>query len=51
MILDMQSIYSEYLNKANKVDKKHDEICIYALKLEQKLYISNKKREQTVFFL
>ena len=34
MILDMQSIYDKYLNKANKADKKRNEIRIGALRLE-----------------
>ena len=51
MILDMRSIYNKYLNKANKRDKKCDEIYTYALKLEQELYIKNKKRKQVVFLL
>ena len=51
MILDMQSIYIKYLNKANKADKKRDEIHTCALGLEHELYISNKKREQTVSLL
>ena len=42
MILDMQSIYTEYLNKTNKADKERDEIYTRALRLEQEFYISNK---------
>lgn len=34
MILDLQSIYTKYLNQVNKTDKKRNEIHIYALKLE-----------------
>ena len=48
MILDIRSIYTEYLNKANKANKKHDKIRTHALRLEQKLFISNEKREQAV---
>ena len=51
MILDMRSIYTKYLNKANEADKKRDEIRIRALELEQELYISNEKREQAVSLL
>ena len=51
MILDMWSIYTEYLNKANEADKKRDEICTHALGLKQKLYISNEEREQAVSLL
>ena len=51
MILDMRSIYTKYLNKANKANKKCNEIYIYALGLEHKLYINNKKKEQAVFLL
>ena len=31
MILDIQSIYTKDLNKANKADKKRDKIHIYAV--------------------
>ena len=48
MILDMQSIYSEYLDQVNKADKERDKIYTCALGLEQELYISNKEREQAV---
>ena len=51
MILDIWSIYTKYLKKANKADKKHDEIRTCALGMEQKLYISNEKKEQAVFLL
>ena len=51
MILDMQSIYTKYLDQANKVDKERDEIHTYALELEQELHISNENREQAVSFL
>ncbi len=51
MILDMQSIYTKYLDKANKADKKRDEIYTRALGLEQELHISNKEREIAVFIL
>ena len=50
MILDMQSIYTKYINKINKVDKKHDEIRTCTLKLEQKLDICNKKENRQLFF-
>ncbi len=51
MILDMQNIYTKYLDQANKVDKEYNEICIYMLELEQELLISNKKREYIASFL
>ena len=51
MILDMQSIYTKYLNKANKADKKCDDIHIRTLRLEQELYISNEERKQAVSLL
>ena len=51
MILDMQSIYTKYLNKTNKVDKKRNKIYTRALRFEQEFYISNEKREQIVFLL
>ena len=50
MILDMRSIYTKYLNKANKADKKRDKIYTCALRLEQELYISNKETEQAISF-
>lgn len=34
MILVTQIIYTKYLNKTNKKEKKRDKICICALKLE-----------------
>lgn len=49
IILDMQNVYIKYLNHANKVNKKCDEIYTCTLKLEQKLHISNKEKEQAVF--
>ena len=45
MILDIQKIYIKYLKQTNKADKQNNRIWIQALKLEQDLYISNKKRE------
>ena len=45
MILDMQCIYTKYLNKANKADKKRNKIYTRVFELEQKLYISNEKKE------
>ena len=51
MILDMRSIYTEYLNEANEADKKRDEIRTRALGLEQELHISNEEREQAVSLL
>ena len=51
MILDIQSIYTKYLNKANKANKKRDEICTCVLTLEEELYISNEEKEQAVSLL
>ena len=34
MILNMQKMYTKYLNQANKVDKQNDKIRIRALGLE-----------------
>ena len=51
MILDMRSIYTKYLNKANEANKKRDEIRTRVLELEQELHISNKEKKQAVFFL
>lgn len=51
MILDMQSIYIEYLAQVNKTNKKRNEICTYILGLEQEFYISNKKRKHVVSLL
>ena len=51
MILDIWSIYTKYLNKANKADKERNEIRTCTLELEQELYISNEERKQAVSFL
>lgn len=51
MILDMQNIYTKYLDKANKADKKCNKIHICILKLEQNFHINNKEKEQMVFLL
>ena len=51
IILDIRSIYPKYLNKANKANKKRDEIYTCALELEQEFYISNEEKEQPVSFL
>ncbi len=51
MILDMQSIYTKYLDQVNKADKERDEIYTHALGLEYELHISNEKREQAVSLL
>lgn len=45
MILDIQNIYTKYLDQANKADKNCDKIRTYALKLEQEFYISNKGKK------
>ena len=50
MILDIQSIYTKYLNKANKANKKCDEIRTRKLGVEQELHIGNEEREQAVSF-
>lgn len=47
----MWSIYIKYLNQTSKIYKKRNEIYICRLELEQKLYITNKKREKADFFL
>lgn len=44
----MWNIYTEYLDKANKIDKKYNEIHIGAIKLKQELHIINEKRELQV---
>ncbi len=51
MILDMQSIYTKYLDQANKADKERDDIHTCALGLEQELHMSNEEIEQTVSLL
>ena len=51
MILNIRNIYTKYLNKGNKADKKYDKISTYILELKEKLHISNKKRKQAVFLL
>lgn len=42
----MQNIYTEYLNKTNKANKKFDEILTYTLRLEQEFNINNKKKNR-----
>lgn len=44
-MLDIQNIYTQYLDQANKMDEKYNEIRICPLELKQKLHISNEKRE------
>ena len=51
MILNMRSIYTKYLNKINKADKKHNKIRTRTSKLEQECYISNKENEQVISLL
>ncbi len=51
MILDMWSIYTKYLDQANKADKERNEIHTRVLGLEQELHISNEEREQVVSLL
>ncbi len=43
MILDMQKIYIEYLDQANKANNLHDKIRMRALRLEQDLHVSNEE--------
>lgn len=51
IILDMQNIYIEYLNQANKVNKKCDEIRTYVLELEQELILAMTKKNRQFFSL
>ena len=51
MILNIQNIYIKYLDQVKKVYKKCNKIYICTLKLEQKLYTSNKKLKKVVFLL
>ncbi len=51
MILDIQSIYTKYLDQANKADKECNEIHTRVLELEQELHISNEERKQAVSLL
>ncbi len=51
MIIDMQKIYTEYLDQANKADNQRDEIRMCALGLEQDLHVSNEESEQAVTLL
>lgn len=45
MILDIQKIYTEYVDQASKVDNQYNKIQIHTLGLKQDLYISNNKRK------
>ena len=51
MILDMQKIYTKYLDQATKVKDQHDQIRTHVLGLEQDFHISDKEREQAVTLL
>ena len=51
MILDMRTIYTKYLNQANKVDKQCNQILTVALELEQQLQISNNERTEAITLL
>ena len=51
MILDMRTIYTEYLNQANNVDKQCNQIQTVALRLEQELQISNNERTEVITLL
>lgn len=48
MILDMWSIHANSLDKAKKAIKQCNKIHTYALRLEKKLHITNKKKELAV---
>lgn len=48
MIFDMQSIFTKYLDKTNKVDNKCDEIYNYTVELEHEFHINIKEKKQTV---
>ena len=51
MILDICNIYIKYLNQANHVDKQCKKIRTIALRLEQKLQISNNKKQEAITLL
>lgn len=51
IILEIQSIYTKYLDKVNKVNNKHNKIYTRTLKLKVDFYINNKKSEQRISFL
>ena len=51
IIFNMWNIYIKYLGQANKLNKKYNEIHIWTLKLEQKLYISNYEKKQIISLL
>ena len=51
MILDMHTIYIEYLNQANNANKQYNQIETVALGLKQKLQISNHERTKAIILL
>ena len=51
MILDMRTIYIEYLNQANNTDKQCNQIWTVALGLEQEFQISNNERTEAITLL
>ena len=51
MILDMRTIYTEYLDQANNADKQYNQIRTIALGLEQELQISNDERTEAITLL
>ncbi len=51
MILDMRTIYTEYLDQANNADKQYNQIRSVASGLEQELQISNDERTEAITLL
>ena len=51
MILDMRTIYTEYLDQANNADEQYNQIRTVALGLEQELQISNDERTEALTLL
>ena len=48
MILDIRNIYTKYLKQTNHTNKQCKEIRTIALRLEQKLQISNNERQKAI---
>ena len=51
MIVDMRTIYTEYLNQAKNADEQCNQTRTIALGLEQEVQISNNERNEAITLL
>lgn len=49
VLFNIQNVYIKYLDLANKVNKKYNEIHTYILGLKKEFHISNKKKNKQFF--